>query len=160
MNPRRSSLLIIVLALVWVASALNTSSGAIIVCQDDLFAGRANPDLRCLFATELRGYLDSHGVTDSFAGPAWPSSDPPPEGDESPTVEDAPDIVAALPAGCQPSCVSQSTGGGSGHSAIPSTGCRVPEPALVLRLFDETQPSLANPPPGGPLRPPRSFLAG
>ena len=157
MTARRTRLLVTGLAGLMVAFAASTAPGAIVPGNAERPLDAVESDLARLFVTE---FLDSQASLDGMAGPVPLSSDPSPEGDSPPTLQEVEHLLAAVPAGCQPSSVSQSTGSGFANSAIPSATCDVPQAALVARLLDEMQLAFANPPPSGPLRPPRCLPVG
>ena len=151
MTARRTKILIGSVGLL-VALATTMAPGAIQPRATEPPPGPVDRDLLQSYTTQL---LDSDQFTADLTGPVSVPTDPSPNDDSPPTLEEVEDLLAALPAGCQPSSISHSSGSGFANSAIPSATCDVPRAARVARLLDEIQLAFANPPPSGPLRPPR-----
>ena len=152
MTARRTRLLLTGLVGLLVALATTTAPGAIVHGNAARPLDAVESGLARLFVTE---FLDSQASVDGMAGPVPLSSDPSPEGHDPPTLQEVEDLLAAVPSGCQPRSISQSSGSGFANSAIPSATCDVPQAALVARLLDEIQLAFANPPLEVLLPPPR-----
>ena len=93
------------------------------------------------------------------AGPAEPTDPFPPEDDEGgdrPALRTVEWLPTGDAGGCGSESSAQSTGNGSSSAAIPSAISQVPQTTLTGRLPSEMGPAFSNPPPGAPLRPPRS----
>ena len=152
MNARRTRLLLTGLVGLLVAFVASTAPGAIVPGNAERPLDAVESDLARVFIAQ---FLDCQASLDGMAGPVPLSSDPSPEGDSPPTLQEVEHLLATVPAGCQPNSVSQSSGSGSANSAIPSAICDVPQAELVARLLDEMLLAFANPPPGVLLPPPR-----
>jgi len=152
MTARRTRLLLTGLLGLLVALAASTAPGAIVPTTAVEPLDGPETGLARQYVTQ---FLDRQAPLDGLTGPAPISRDPSPERDGPPTLQEVEDLLAALPAGCQPSSISQSSGSGSANPAIRSTVCDMPELALAGSLLKEIRPTFVNPLLLGPLRPPR-----
>jgi len=152
MTARRTRLLLTGLVGLLVALATTTAPGAIVHGNAARPLEAVESDLARLFVTE---FLDCQASLDGMAGPVPLSSDPSPEGDSPPTLQEVEHLLAAVPSGCQPNSVSQSSGGGSGNAAVAGAVCGLPQTALQTTLARQATPCLHAGPPFELLRPPR-----
>ena len=156
MTARRTRLLLTGLVGLLVAVAASTAPGAIVHGNAARPLEAVESDLARLFVTE---FLDGQASLDGMAGPVPLSSDPSPEGDGPPTLEEVEDLLAAVPAGCQPNSLSQSSGSGPSTLATAVRSCRIPKSFLQadLPFGGRTSPRLRIP--CRLLRPPRPASA-
>ena len=152
MTARRTRLLLTGLVGLLVAFAASTAPGAIVPGNAARPLDAVESDLARLFVTQ---FLDSQASLDGMAGSVPLSSDPSPEGDSPPTLQEVEHLLAAVPTGCQPNSVSQSSGSGASNPAVAGAFCHLPQTALQTTLPREARPYLPTGPPFELLRPPR-----
>jgi len=152
MSSHRTRLILAgALAVAAALTAIPASGGLVQPAVDCSGAGEG---AELLFSAVLpEGQTLLSGAASMSPGPAEPG--PPQDDDDREAAWAALLSLPAGPASCGSESSPSSTGSGATNAAVPSATSHLPETKLTARLPAEIHPSLSNPPPWTPLRPPR-----